>query len=126
MNSKRSSQLFNKFIFDTNKVVASKFLAVNLDLCGLLITVIYKQVCIGLSWQTLLNASVEFCQKTKHSICNGFDFLGIIAIFAVFIYSMSQKVRIKLVWLQPDLHVLQSQDFFKGIYPLIQDQETKG
>ncbi|RNA27969.1 hypothetical protein BpHYR1_036922 [Brachionus plicatilis] len=27
----------NKFIFDTNKVVASEFLAVNLDLCGLLI-----------------------------------------------------------------------------------------
>ncbi|RNA00076.1 hypothetical protein BpHYR1_010251 [Brachionus plicatilis] len=40
-------QRFNKSIFDTNKVVASKFLAVNLDLCGLLIlkTVTYKQVC---------------------------------------------------------------------------------
>ncbi|RNA38562.1 hypothetical protein BpHYR1_052989 [Brachionus plicatilis] len=28
---------FNKFNFDTNKVVASKFLAVNLELCDLLI-----------------------------------------------------------------------------------------
>ncbi|RMZ97545.1 hypothetical protein BpHYR1_045653 [Brachionus plicatilis] len=33
----KSSQRFNKSTFDTNKVVASKFLAVNLNLCGLLI-----------------------------------------------------------------------------------------
>ncbi|RMZ96311.1 hypothetical protein BpHYR1_026632 [Brachionus plicatilis] len=31
-----------------------------------------------------------------------------------------------LRYLEPDLHVLQSHDFFKGIYLLIQDQETRG
>ncbi|RNA02288.1 hypothetical protein BpHYR1_017197 [Brachionus plicatilis] len=71
----------------------------------------------------ILNTEEEFYENFfKHNLSGT---LKLHKIFLNQLKLLKKRDRVKCEFCEPDLHVLQSQDFFKGIYPLIQDQETR-